>query len=304
MRGRTVATIALLVGALLLAGCGAGEGAAPTVTVATRTAADAASATRPVASPAATVPRAPGSPAATPPATPPTYGFTVVARRPHDRAAFTQGLVFHDGALFEGTGGNGESVLRAVDLDTGAVRRQVALAEEHFGEGIAIFDGKVWQLTWQSGRGFIYDLRDFRPLGEFAYDGEGWGLTHDGQSLIMSDGTPRLRFLDPRTAEVVRTVEVRDERGPVANLNELEYVRGEVYANVWQTDRIARIDPASGRVLGWIDLTGLLPAAERDETTDVLNGIAYDPATDRLFVTGKRWPALFEIRLTPGAGPP
>jgi glutamine cyclotransferase len=180
------------------------------------------------------------------------------------------------------------------------VRRRVALAPEHFGEGIAVLGGRVYQLTWRSGTAFVYDRATFTLLGTYAYQGEGWGLATDGARLVMSDGTDRLAFRDPATFAEVGAVGVRDGGEPVPHLNELEWVGGEVWANVWPTDRIARIDPATGRVVGWVDLAGLLPREERQRRrVDVLNGLAHDPATGRLFATGKRWPALFEIEPVP-----
>jgi glutamine cyclotransferase len=229
----------------------------------------------------------------------PTYGFEVVQSWPHDPHAFTQGLVFRNGRLYEGTGMNGESSLREVELATGAVLRRRDLARQYFGEGLAFFGGRLFQLTWRSHVGFIYDATTFQPTGQFSYTGEGWGLTDDGTSLILSDGTSTLRFLDPTTFAVLRTVKVNDAGREVSELNELEYVNGEVYANVWRKDLIARIDPATGNVKGWIDLTGLLAPEDRTGREDVLNGIAYDAANDRLFVTGKRWPRLFQIRVVP-----
>lgn len=226
-----------------------------------------------------------------------TYGYEVVNSWPHDAQAFTQGLVFHDGTLLESTGQQGFSSLRRVELKTGKVLQKVDVPAQYFAEGLTLFGGKIYQLTWQHKKGFIYDPENFRQVGEFRYDGEGWGLTHDGESLIMSDGTSRLKFLDPETFGVRRVLNVHDGATPVGKLNELEYVRGEIFANVWQEDRVARIDPKTGRVTGWIDLSGLLPESERDAETDVLNGIAYDEAGDRLFVTGKLWPKLYEIRL-------
>lgn len=226
-------------------------------------------------------------------------GFEVLHSWPHDPMAFTQGLVYRAGTLYESTGGNGESSLREVELETGRVLRQHDLSEEYFGEGLALLGGKLYQLTWRSHVGFIYDAATFQPLGQFSYVGEGWGLTDNGTSLILSDGTSTLRFLDPTTLTVQRTVTVTDEGREVPRLNELEYVKGEVYANVWREDLIARIDPATGHVTGWINLTGLLPPEERTGNEDVLNGIAYDAANDRLLVTGKRWPKLFQIRLVP-----
>lgn len=224
-------------------------------------------------------------------------GYRVVATYPHDTEAFTQGLIFYDGQLYEGTGLNGESSLRRVDLASGTVLQRIDLPAEYFGEGIALFNDRIYQLTWQNKIGLIYDRASFTQLGSWSYETEGWGLTHDGSQLIMSDGSDTLRFLDPQTLAVQRSVQVRAEGQPVTRLNELEYIDGQVYANIWQTDMIARIDPQSGAVTAWIDLSGLLPLEERLPNTDVLNGIAYDPATDRLFVTGKRWPKLYEIAL-------
>jgi glutamine cyclotransferase len=229
----------------------------------------------------------------------PVFGFQVLQSWPHDPHAFTQGLVYRAGTLYESTGQYGESSLREVALETGQVLRQHELAEEYFGEGLALFGGKLYQLTWRSRVGFIYGAATFQPVGQFSYTGEGWGLTEDGTSLILSDGTSTLRFLDPATFTVQRTVTVTDEGREVPRLNELEYVKGEIYANVWMKDLIARIDPATGHVTGWINLTGLLPPEERTGNEDVLNGIAYDAANDRLLVTGKRWPKLFQIRLVP-----
>jgi glutamine cyclotransferase len=238
------------------------------------------------------------SPLPTRPAGPtPVLGYRVVASYPHDPRAFTQGLAYHDGFLYEGTGQWGESTLRRVELESGEVVQSVALADEHFGEGIAILDERVYQLTWRSGVCFVYDRASFALVGQFAYDTEGWGLTTDGQRLIMSDGSATLYFRDPQTFTVTGTVAVHDNGVPVAQLNELEYVGGEIWSNVWKTDRIARIDPATGRVIAWLDLTGLYPDAQRDGSgEDVLNGIAHDPATNRIFVTGKRWPEVFEVR--------
>ncbi len=226
----------------------------------------------------------------------PEYGFEVVRRLPHDAGAFTQGLLFLDGHLYESTGLEGRSSIRKVELESGRVVQQRDIPPQYFGEGIVAWKDKLVELTWRSQVGFVYDLDTFALEKQFSYQGEGWGLTHDGARIIMSDGTPQLRFLNPETLQETGRITVADEGQPVGNLNELEYVRGEIYANVWMTDRIARIDPATGRVTGWIDLSGLLPATDRAQT-DVLNGIAYDPAGDRLFVTGKLWPALFEIKL-------
>jgi glutamine cyclotransferase len=227
----------------------------------------------------------------------PIYTYRVVRSYPHDPQAWTQGLIYHDGALYEGTGLYGSSSIRRVNLESGEVEQFSPLGAELFGEGIVISGDRLYQLTWQNRAGFVYDWQSFKPLGEWTYEGEGWGLTHDGTHLIQSDGTAVLRFLDPQTLREARRVEVRDGGVPVVRLNELEYVQGEVYANVWHTDRIARIDPESGAVVGWIDLSGLLPDEDRTQPVDVLNGIAYDPAGDRLFVTGKLWPKLFEIEV-------
>jgi glutamine cyclotransferase len=226
----------------------------------------------------------------------PVSGYEVVRAYPHDPGAFTQGLFFLDGALYEGTGLHGESGIRRVRLENGEVLQVRALEDRYFGEGITAVGDAIVQLTWQAGIGFVYDRKTFERRRSFTYDGEGWGLTYDGTRLIMSDGTPTLRFLDPKTFAVIGRLDVRDGGRPVAELNELEMVRGEIFANVWGTDRIARISPKTGAVTGWIDLRGLLPPADA-AGVDVLNGIAYDAAADRLFVTGKRWPKLFEIRI-------
>jgi glutaminyl-peptide cyclotransferase len=225
----------------------------------------------------------------------PVQGYRVVASYPHDPQAYTQGLVYRDGFLYESTGQRGRSDLRKVRLRTGEVVRKVALADRFFGEGLAIWRGRLIQLTWEAGTGFVYDLASFHERGTFSYEGEGWGLTHDRRHLIMSDGSATLRFIDPGSFEVVRRVQVHDGATRIDDLNELEYIRGEIYANVWQTDRIARIDPDSGRVNGWIDLSGLLQDSGHH---GVLNGIAFDARHDRLFVTGKQWPRLFEIEPT------
>lgn len=225
-----------------------------------------------------------------------TYRYEVVRSYPHDPGAFTQGLVYAGGVLYEGTGLNGRSSIRKVKLENGEVLQIQKLDAQYFGEGIAVYGSTLVQLTWQAGLGFVYDLATFQRRRTFSYRGEGWGLAHDGTRLAMSDGTAVIRFLDPATFAETGRIEVRDGKAPVPNLNELEFVKGELFANVWQTDRIVRIDPKTGRVTGWIDLSGLLPRAEA-AGTDVLNGIAYDAAGDRLFVTGKQWPRLFEIRI-------
>ena len=227
----------------------------------------------------------------------PSYKVKILHVYPHDRAAFTQGLVFEGGYLYEGTGLNGKSSLRKVALETGEILQRRDLPAEFFGEGITIYRNKIIQLTWQSQIGFVYDRDSFELIREFCYSTEGWGICHDGKRLIMSDGTATLHFLDPESFAEIGRIEVHDYRGPVFNLNELEYVKGEVYANVWRTNRIARISPRTGKVTGWIELHGLLRREDRQGPVDVLNGIAYDAGQDRLFVTGKLWPKLFEIEL-------
>ncbi|NOX61883.1 MAG: glutaminyl-peptide cyclotransferase [Chloroflexi bacterium] len=228
----------------------------------------------------------------------PVYGYRVVHVYPHDAGAFTQGLVYDRGDLLEGTGLRGRSSLRRVDLETGAVLQQRALPAHLFGEGVALVDDRIYQLTWTSQQGFVYDRASFELLDSFTYPTQGWGLAYDGERLIMSDGSDTLYFRNPETFAELGRVKVRDGATAVTRLNELEYVQGEVWANIWLTDRIARIDPQTGQVTGWIDLTGLLTPQEQ-AAADVLNGIAYDPQTDRIFVTGKLWPKLFEIELVP-----
>jgi len=225
------------------------------------------------------------------------YSYEVVNAYPHDERAFTEGLAFEDGFLYEGTGLKGGSSLRKVALETGVAVESVALSDDYFGEGIAICGDRVVQLTWKSRVGFVYDRDDLRLLRDFSFATEGWGITFDGSRLIMSDGTSTLYFLDPETFEVEGHVDVRDRGAVLTGLNELEYIDGLVYANVWPTDRIAMIDPGDGRVTGWLDLSGLLDSRPTTGRVDVLNGIAHDAAGDRLFVTGKWWPWLFEIRL-------
>lgn len=229
----------------------------------------------------------------------PLMTYEIINEYPHDPRAFTQGLIYLDGDLFESTGRYGESTLRKVNLESGEVLQQVSLPEAYFAEGLTAWDDTLVQLTWREGTGFVYQQDDFELLGEFSYETEGWGLTHDGEHLIMSDGTQYLYFLDPETFNSVGRVAVRDQGEEIFQLNELEYIHGEVFANIWKTDKIVRIDPADGTVTGWIDLAGLLPQQERRPDTDVLNGIGYDADQDRLFVTGKRWPKLYEIRLIP-----
>lgn len=231
----------------------------------------------------------------------PVAGYQVVRIYPHDPQAFTQGLVFLDGALYEGTGLPGRSTIRKVRLENGEVLQVQKLDPQYFGEGITVLGNRLFELTYKSEIGFEYDRVTFRRTGTFTYRGEGWGLTHDGARLIMSDGTAFLRFLDPATLKETGRIQVRDGQTPVVYLNELEYIKGEVFANVWQTDRIARISPKTGAVIGWIDLKGLLNPRDAAQGAEVLNGIAYDAATDRLFVTGKLWPKLFEIKIVPPA---
>jgi len=225
------------------------------------------------------------------------YTYQIVNTYAHDRNAFTQGLAFDNGLLYEGTGQYGNSSLRKVDLATGDVLQMRRLSSDYFGEGITIYDDTIVQLTWESHMGFLYDKNSFNLLRQFSYPTEGWGITYDGERLIMSDGTSLLHFLNPETLETTGYIEVSDNNKPVSRLNELEYVSGKVYANVWRTDRIAIIEPRDGRVTAWIDLSGLLRTQDYSGHVDVLKGIAYDAQTDRLFVTGKLWPFLFEIKL-------
>jgi glutaminyl-peptide cyclotransferase len=230
----------------------------------------------------------------------PVYGYRVVHSYPHDPHAYTEGLLYLDGHLYESTGQVGQSGVRKVALATGQVLQAAPTPRPAYGEGIAAWRDKLIQLSWQNHEGFIYDLATLKLQASFPYPGEGWALTTDGRRLYMSDGTPVIRILDPATLQQVGRIDVTADGQPLANLNELEWVKGEIYANVWLTTRIARIDPASGKVVGWIELGGLVPPADTlaDPTNDVLNGIAYDAAHDRLFVTGKCWPRLYEIRLT------
>jgi glutaminyl-peptide cyclotransferase len=227
------------------------------------------------------------------------YTFKIVHTFPHDTAAYTQGLAYRDGFLYEGTGLNGRSSLRKVRLETGEVVQRRELPREYFGEGITLIGNEVVQLTWQSEVGFVYDVSDFRLLRQFSYTGEGWGLTTNGREIFMSDGTAEIRVLDIDTFKEKRRFTVRDDGISVSRLNELEFVEGELFANVWQTDRIARISPQTGRVVGWIDLSGILSPIYRRGSDSVLNGIAYDAKQKRLFMTGKLWPSIFEIKVVP-----
>ena len=226
----------------------------------------------------------------------PVHGYEVVNVYPHDRNAFTQGLLYRDGVLYESTGLNGRSSLRKVELETGKVLQQISVEPRYFAEGLTDWGSRLVQLTWNTNVGFVYDLASFKRLQTFSYTGEGWGLARDDKQLIMSDGSSTLRFLDPQTFKVARQVQVTDGGVPVRDLNELEFIDGQVYANVWLTDRIAMIAPDTGRVTGWINLAGLMPR-NKVSNDAVLNGIAWDARQKRLFVTGKLWPSLFEIRI-------
>lgn len=238
-------------------------------------------------------------PQTTPTQGPPEYTFILVRAFPHDTSAYTQGLAYRDGFLYEGTGLNSRSSLRKVKLETGAVVQRVDLEPEFFGEGITIVKNQILQLTWKSHIGFVYDIKSFHLLKEFSYSGEGWGLTTDSRELFMSDGTSDIRVLDSETFGEKRHFKVHDGQKPIDQLNELEFVEGQIFANVWHTNRIARISPQTGAVVGWIDLTGLLSPVYHLEPEAVLNGIAYDSVRKRLFVTGKLWPSVFEIKLSP-----
>lgn len=257
-----------------------------------------------------------GKPSPSPVSTPrpgplPVYGYEVVKAYPHDGKAFTQGLIFHDGYLYEGTGEQGESSLRKVELETGKIVQRFDLPSEDFGEGITLLNGKIYQLTWQQGLGRVYDAKDFKLLREFQYLGEGWGLTHDGTNLYMSQGTHVIKVIEPEKFTVVRTFPVMREDGrPLMQINELEMVKGELWANIWHSEEpqilgkpnhIARIDPQSGKLIGWINLEGISPDDQRgsDKRENTLNGIAYDAEGDRIFVTGKNWKKLYEIKVLP-----
>lgn len=226
----------------------------------------------------------------------PVLGYTVVATFPHDPSSFTQGLVFADGALYESTGLHGESTLRRVELTTGKTLQRLDVPEQYFAEGLALVGDELLQLTWQTRIGFVYDRKTFKQKRTFTYNSEGWGLAYDGTSrLVMSDGSDALTFLDPKTFAPAKSLRVRDAGQPVGGLNELEWIEGEIWANVWMTDRIARISPNTGDVTAWVDLSTLYPRAQRAPQADVLNGIAYDKAARRIFITGKRWPRLYQI---------
>ena len=228
----------------------------------------------------------------------PVYSPKVYNTYPHDPNAFTEGLFYADGSLYESTGLKGQSTLRKVDIQSGSIVHQIDLAPEYFGEGIASYDDEIVQLTWQSNKGFVYDKGDFHLIQEFTYPTEGWGLTFDGENLIMSNGTDVLHYLNPTDFTEIKRISVTANGQPVTELNELEYINGLIYANVWQTDRIAIIQP-DGKVIGWIDLEDLLSSEDCPGNIDVLNGIAYDPSNNRMYVTGKYWCELFEIELVP-----
>jgi glutamine cyclotransferase len=230
----------------------------------------------------------------------PVLGVEVIKSYPHDPHAFTQGLEYYDGYLYESTGRSGQSSLRRSVLETGAILKSVSLPSQYFGEGLTIYRGKIYQLTWLSKIGFIYDVRTFRQVGEFHYESEGWGLTHDEASLILSDGSNKLQFIDPASFKVTRLLEVYAGNEAVTNLNELEYINDEILANVWHSSRIARIDPRSGQVLAWIDLSSVVKRTNH-EPEEVLNGIAYDAKRRRLFVTGKDWAEILEIKINTNA---
>ncbi len=229
--------------------------------------------------------------------TSPTYNAEVIRSFPHDREAFTQGLTYMDENIFEGTGLYGQSAIRRVTIETGSVGQKLTLADHYFGEGITIFNNSIIQLTWKAGIGFVYDKSSFSLLHTFEYPGEGWGITGNNTHLIMSHGTDTLSFIDPRTYSVSHTLKVSDRGTSIHYLNELEYIKGEIFANVWPQDRIVRINPETGKVTGWISLAGIVSDQKRDKNVQVFNGIAYDEVHDRLFVTIKNWPRMYEIRL-------
>jgi glutaminyl-peptide cyclotransferase len=282
MVGKRAAGAPLWLFVLLLAACG-GSGGSP------------AAAAEPLPAPAPS-PEPPSRPEPAPPAV---FGYRVVQEFPHDPRAFTQGLFFHEGFLYESTGLRGESTLRRVELASGKVLDERRLLPQFFGEGAALAGDFIYQLTWEAGIGFVYTRESFRLVREFRYSGEGWGLTFDGEHLVMSDGSDSLRFLDPNTLREVRTLAVTADGAPLPQLNELEWIDGEIWANIWMDERIARIRPDTGEVTAFVDLAGILPRSTRLQypEMDVLNGIAWDPAESRIFVTGKKWPKLFEIAL-------
>jgi glutaminyl-peptide cyclotransferase len=236
----------------------------------------------------------------------PLYTYEIVNTFKHDQKAFTEGLFFHNGFLYESTGEEGESNLRKVELETGKVVQQHDISRDMFGEGTTLLNGKIYQLTWKDGICFVYDAETFKLLKELRYLGDGWGLTNDGKNLYMTDSTHVIRVLDPETMQTIRTIVVFDEKGkPLYKVNELEFIKGELWSNVWHSEEIgkpnhiARIDPNSGKLLGWINLDGISPDDVARDSENTLNGIAYDADADRIFVTGKRWKKLFEIKVKP-----
>lgn len=229
----------------------------------------------------------------------PVFGYKIVNTYPHNTNSFTQGLIFDKGVLYESTGLNGRSAVKIVDLKTGKTLKSHELPDNYFGEGIAIIENKIIQLTWRSKTGFVYDKKTLKLIKKFSYQTQGWGITYDGKYLIISDGSAVLYFMDPNTFKVVGTLEVYEDNGKVSKLNELEYINGEIYANIWGTEKIARINPKTGRVTAWIDLSGLLNKEDKKNRVDVLNGIAFNSDKGSLFVTGKLWPKMFEIELVP-----
>lgn len=300
----------LLLAAILLAGCGGADaqGQAPATAAVTEPAAapaaEPATAAAPTADPAAAPAMSPLAQPMPPDAHPTSmvapklYTYRVVNVYPHDQGAFTEGLTVRDGKFLEGTGEEGQSNLRRVEIETGKVLESRPLDQQYFGEGVTELNGKIYQLTWKNGTGFIYDAATFAPQGQFQYTTEGWGITHDGQRLIVSDGTPTIYFWDPATLQQTGGIYVSMFGLPISQINELEYFDNAIWANVWQTNLVVRIDPQTGQVTGVVDFAGLLDyAPPTQKPTDVLNGIAYDEATGRLFVTGKWWPAVFEIEL-------
>jgi glutamine cyclotransferase len=229
----------------------------------------------------------------------PVYSYKVVAKYPHSTSSYTEGFFYRDGFFYEGTGLKGRSQLLVIRPETGKPVQQLSLPGQYFGEGIVDWGPNLYQWTWQSHAGFIYDRFSLRPIRRFTYTGEGWGMTRSEKEIITSDGTAILRFRDPSSFRELRHITVHDGSRPTQQLNELEYIKGEIYANIWHSDHIARISPQNGRVLGWIDLTGILAENQRIDSESVLNGIAYDAAHDRLFVTGKQWPYVLEIKIVP-----
>ncbi len=229
----------------------------------------------------------------------PVFGYKIVNTYPHDTNSFTQGLIFDKGVLYESTGLIGRSAVKIVDLKTGKTLKSHELPDNYFGEGIAIIENKIIQLTWRSKTGFVYDKKTLKLIKKFSYQTQGWGITYDGKYLIISDGSAVLYFMDPNTFKVVGTLEVYGDNGKVSKLNELEYINGEIYANIWGIEKIARINSKTGRVTAWIDLSGLLSDQDKKNRVDVLNGIAFNSDKGRLFVTGKLWPKMFEIELVP-----